>query len=321
MVVVLLDLFSVTLARFRRSIYRDQSRPENVTVDEETWLTKRFEEHRGRLRTVATRMLGSSSEADDAVQEAWLRFSRADTATVDNLGSWLTTVVSRVCLNMLQARRAHPEVPLETAVSEPADGADPEEEALLADSIGIALLVVLDTLSPAERVALVLHDMFGVPFEDIGPIVGRSVPASRQLASRARRRVRGAASKESDRVRQAQLVEAFLAASRNGDFDALLAILDPDVVMRADEAAANMGVDAEIRGATNILTFRKVGGAQPALVDGQPGAVWMPGGKPRVVIRFTIGANRKIAGIELVADPVRLSQIDLVVPDNVTPHW
>lgn len=210
--------------------------------------------------------------------------------------------------------------PLEAAFAEPAGGADPEQEALLADSIGLALLVVLDTLSPAERVALVLHDMFGVPFDEIGSIVGRSPGAARQLASRARRRVRGGASEGSDRVRQAQLVEAFLAASRNGDFNALLALLDPDVVLRADEAAAKMGVAAEIRGAAGVLTFsRRAGGAQPALVDGQPGAVWMPGGQPRVVFRFTASGGT-ISGIELIADRERLSQIDLVLPGSPTTN-
>ena len=201
-------------------------------MNEDAWLAERFEEHRARLGAVANRMLGSPHEADDAVQEAWLRFSRSDTSSVENLGSWLTTVISRVCLNMLQARRSRPETPAspdmpEPAVS-PATRSDPEHEALLADSIGLALLVVLDTLSPPERVALVLHDMFGMPFEEIAPIIGRTAPAARQLASRARRRVRGHGAPEGcDRVRQATLVEAFLAASRNGDFNALLAHSTP----------------------------------------------------------------------------------------------
>jgi RNA polymerase sigma factor (sigma-70 family) len=302
-------------------------------MNEDAWLAERFEEHRARLGAVANRMLGSPHEADDAVQEAWLRFSRSDTSSVENLGSWLTTVISRVCLNMLQARRSRPETPASPDMPEPAASpatrSDPEHEALLADSIGLALLVVLDTLSPPERVALVLHDMFGMPFEEIAPIIGRTAPAARQLASRARRRVRGHGAPEGcDRVRQATLVEAFLAASRNGDFNALLALLDPGVVLRADEAAANMGVAAEILGAPDVAAFfRRAGGARPALVNGQPGAVWMPGGQPRVVFRFTISDN-KIIGIELAAAPERLSHIDLVVPvpaplgaaESVQPH-
>ena len=289
-------------------------------MDEGARMAQRFEEHRGRLRAVASRMLGSAVDADDAVQEAWLRFSRSDTSAVENLGSWLTTVVSRVCLNMLQARRSRLEAPAGLELPEPPAGsdarADPENEALLADSIGLALLVVLDTLTPAERVALVLHDMFGVPFEEIGPVVGRSTPAARQLASRARRRVRGGAPEDSDRVRQARLVDAFLAASRNGDFAALFALLDPEVVLRADAAAAKLGVDAEVRGAADVVTFSgRAGGARPALVDGQPGAVWMPGGRPRVVFTFTV-SHGKITGIELVADPGRLRQTDLVLTDS-----
>jgi hypothetical protein len=225
-----------------------------------------------------------------------------------------------VDLNMLQARRSRLETPAGPDMPElpanPAAGSDPEQEALLADSVGLALLVVLDTLTPAERIALVLHDMFGVPFEEIAPIVARTAPAARQLASRARRRVRGReAPEDSDRVRQAMLVEAFLAAFRKGDFNALLALLDPDVVLRADEAAAKMGVAAEVRGAADVAAFsRRAGGAQPALVNGQPGAVWMPGGQPRVVFSFTVSDN-KIIGIELVAIPERLSHSDLVVPD------
>jgi RNA polymerase sigma-70 factor (ECF subfamily) len=272
------------------------------------------------MRAVATRLLGSASEADDALQEAWLRFSRSDTGAVENLGSWLTTVVSRVCLNMLQARRSRPGTPgdadLPEPTAEPTVGSDPEHEAVLAESIGLALLVVLDTLAPAERIALVLHDMFGVPFEEIAPVVGRSTPAARQLASRARRRLRGRpAPGDADRVRQATLVEAFLAASRSGDLDGLLPLLDPDVVLRADEAAAKLGVAAEVRGTAGVATFsRRAGGARPALVDGQPGAVWMPEGRPRVVFSFTVSGDR-IVGIDLVADPARLSRIDLVVPD------
>src|SRR5215213_8287712 len=203
------------------------------------WLAQRFEEHRTRLTAVANRMLGSASEADDAVQEAWLRLSRSDADSIENLGSWLTTVLSRVCLNILQARRSRPEVPLGPDVPEPAvgrtAGSDPEREALLAETIGLGLLIVLDTLSPPERVAFVLHDMFGVPFEQIAPILGRNAAATRQLASRARRRVqRQDASHDADRLRHAKLVEAFLAAARNGEFDRLLELLDPDVVLTAD---------------------------------------------------------------------------------------
>jgi len=215
------------------------------------WLADQFEAHRTRLRTVAFRMLGSKSEADDAVQETWLRLSRTDTSGVENLGGWLTTVVGRVCLDMLRSRKSRREQPLEPSVVEP--NADPEHEVVLADSIGLALLVVLETLSPAERVAFVLHDMFGMRFEDIAPIVGRSEIAARQLASRARRRVQGAgATADSDLRRRREIVDAFLAASRGGDFDALLALLDPEVVLRADAAAVQIGADEEIHGAPEV---------------------------------------------------------------------
>jgi RNA polymerase sigma-70 factor (ECF subfamily) len=287
-------------------------------MNENAWLAERFEDHRGRLKAVASRMLGSSTEADDAVQETWLRFSRADTTTVDNLGGWLTTVVSRVCLNMLQARRSRPAVPadpdLPDSVDSPISDSDPEQEAIVADSVGLALLVVLDTLTPAERVALVLHDMFGVPFDDIGPIVGRSAPAARQLASRGRRRVRGHTAPEaSDRARQAHLVEAFIAAARNGDFEGLLALLDPGIVFRADETAVSMGAPPEVRGAAGAAQFlRRARGALPALVDGMPGAVWAPRGRLRVVLRFAVGGG-KITGVDAVADADDLSRIDLVL--------
>jgi len=287
-------------------------------MSEDRWLAERFEEHRGRLRAVAARMLGSGTEADDALQEAWLRFSRADTSGVENLGSWLTTVVSRVCLDMLQDRRRRRAVPVEDELAEPpADdhpARSPEEEALMADSIGLALLVVLDSLSPAERVALVLHDMFGVPFDDIAPIVGRNATATRQLASRARRRVRGrGAAQHTDRLRQASLVEAFLAAARRGDFEGLLAVLDPDVVLRADEEAVRAGAPAEVRGAVEVAGFLRIArGARPALVDGQPGVVWAPGGRPRVVLRFTVDDGRVVA-VDAVADHDALGRIDLVM--------
>jgi len=218
-------------------------------------LARRFEAHRTRLTTLATRMLGSAEEADDAVQETWLRLSRTDSEAIENLGAWLTTVLSRVCLNVLQARRIRPEVPLEPELDDPVaqDETDPQHEALLADSIGLALLVVLDTLAPAERVAFVLHDMFGVSFDEIGPIVGRSTPAARQLASRARRRVRQEdQDPETNRLQQAKLVDAFLAAARDGDFERLLGVLDPEIVLTADPVAAQIGVAPELRGATAV---------------------------------------------------------------------
>jgi RNA polymerase sigma factor (sigma-70 family) len=277
-------------------------------------LAERFEEHRGRLTAVAYRMLGSWTEAEDAVQDAWLRLNRADAGAVENLGAWLTTVVSRVCLNALQARRAHPEVPLVPELPEPAEGAaaDPEREALLADSIGMALLIVLDMLTPAERVAFVLHDLFALPFDEIAPIVGRSSAATRQLASRARRRVQGAdADPEVDRRRQQAVVAAFLAATRKGDFGALLSLLDPDVVLRADGTAVGLGAPAESRGAAAVAGFvRRATGARLTLIDGVPGAVWMPGGRPRVALRFTI-AGGKVIAIEAVADPERLGALEL----------
>lgn len=264
-------------------------------------------------------MLGSLSEADDAVQEAWLRLSHSDTSGVENLGGWLTTIVARVCLDMLRSRKSRREEPLGVHVPEPIvrreDGIDPEHEALLADSVGLALLVVLETLAPAERVAFVLHDMFDVPFDEIAPIVGRSPAAARQLASRARRRVqRAATGPKADLTRQREVVDAFLAASRGGDFDALLAVLDPDVVLRADRAAVQLGSSKEVRGAAAVAkTFSgRARFAQPALVNGAVGLVWAPGGQPRVVFGFTI-ARGKIVEIDLVADPDRLRQLDLAV--------
>jgi RNA polymerase sigma-70 factor (ECF subfamily) len=282
-------------------------------------LTEHFEEHRERLRAIAQRILGSASEADDAVQEAWLRFSRTDTSTVDNLGGWLTTVVSRVCLTMLQARRTHPQPSVIADAPEPAapvDESDPEHEALLADSIGLALLVVLDTLSPAERVAFVLHDVFAIPFDQIAPIVERSTPATRQLASRARTRVqRRDADGETDRLRQATLVDAFLAAAREGDFDALLEVLDPDVVLRADEHAVELGADPERRGAEAVAQFgRFARGAKRAVLDGDASAVWIHQGELKVVYAFTIG-ERAITAIDLIADPERLEALDLVIAE------
>ena len=291
---------------------------------EHEWLAERFEEHRGHLRAVAYRMLGSRSEADDAVQEAWLRLSRADTSGVENLRGWLTTVVARLCLDMLRSRTARPEEPLEGSAHAPEPlasgdaGSDPEHDALLADSVGLALLVVLETLAPAERVAFVLHDMFDLRFDEIAPIVGRSPAAARQLASRARRRVQGATTtRGADVPRQRQLVDAFLAASRGGDFAALLAVLDPEVVLRADPAAVQMGAAAEVRGAQAVAdTFKgRARAAQPALVNGAAGLVWYTGGQPHVVFQFTTTGG-KIVAIDLVADPARLRQLDVVVLDK-----
>ena len=287
-------------------------------MDEHDWLTEQFEANRSHLRAVAYRMLGSLSEADDAVQESWLHLSRADTSGVKNLGGWLTTVVARVCLDLLRSRKARREESLEASPLEPItsreEGIDPEQEMLLADSVGLALLVVLDTLNPAERLAFVLHDLFDVPFDEIAPIVGRSETATRQLASRARRRVRGGATAEdADLTRQRAVIDAFLAASRNGDFDALLALLDPDVVFRVG-AAVSVGAAREVRGAAAVAQqfAGRARAAQPALVNGAAGLVWAPGGEPRVVFSFTL-ADGKIAAIDLIADPARLRQLDLTV--------
>ena len=288
---------------------------------EHEWLTERLEEKRTHLRAVAYRILGSATEADDAVQEAWLRLNRSDTSGVENLGGWLTTVVARVSLDMLRSRRSRREEPLGVHLPASArgseDGPDPEREALLGDSVGLALLVVLETLVPAERVAFVLHDMFGVSFDEIGPIVGRSPSAARQLASRARRRVQGASVPESVLPRQREVVDAFLAASRGGDLDALLAVLDPDVVARADSTAVRMGALREVHGAAAVAdTFSgRARAARPALVNGGPGLVWAQRGRPTVVFGFTI-THGKIVEIDLVADPERLRQLDLATLDG-----
>ncbi|MGO4722970.1 MULTISPECIES: sigma-70 family RNA polymerase sigma factor [unclassified Inquilinus] len=284
-------------------------------------LLQRFEAQRAQLRGVAYRMLGSLSEAEDAVQEAWLRLSRAGADGVDNLGGWLTTVVGRVCLDMLRSRKSRREDPIEDGEPEPAAGhrvpPDPEQEALLADSIGLAMLVVLQTLAPAERVAFVLHDMFDLTFDEIGPIVGRSAVATRQLASRARRRVRGTgAAPEADRNRQRGIVEAFLAAARGGDLGGLLAVLDPDVVLRPDTAAIRAGASGDVRGAVPIAGFfsGKAQEARAALVDGAVGAVVAPGGRLLLVLGFTIRGGR-IVEIRVTADPESLGRIDLAVLD------
>ncbi len=287
-------------------------------MDEHEWLAERFEAKRTHLRAVAYRMLGSLSEADDAVQESWLRLSRSDTRDVENLGGWLTTIVARVCLDMLRSRNSRREEPL-GAHPDPIvgreDGIDPEHEALVADSVGLALLVVLEKLAPAERVAFVLHDMFDLPFNEIAPIVGRSPAAARQLASRARRRVKGTATvPNADLARQREVIDAFLAASRGGDFTALLAVLDPDVVLRADRAAVDAGASQEVRGAAAVAeTFSgRARAAQPALVNGAVGLVWAPGGRPRVVFDFRI-TRGKIVEIDILADPERLRHLDLTV--------
>ena len=287
-------------------------------MDENDWLAERFEADRPRLRAVAYRMLGSRSEADDAVQEAWLRLSRADTSDVENLSGWLTTVVARVCLDLLRSRKSRRETSLESEASEPIagpeSGHDPERDALLADSVGLAMLVVLETLAPAERVAFVLHDLFDLRFDEIAPIVGRTPTAARQLASRARRRLQAAgAVRDPDRARHRAVVDAFLAASRGGDLTALLAVLDPDVMLRADRAAVQTGAQEEVRGAKAVAeTFvGRARAAQPALVNGEPGLVWAHGGRPRVVFGFTI-ANGRIIAIELFANPERIGRTALV---------
>lgn len=279
-------------------------------------LAARFEAERPRLRAVAYRMLGGLNEADDAVQETWLRLSRADTSAVANRSGWLTTVVARVCLDMLRARAARREEPLDSpradSVVRHADGSDPEHEALLADSVGLALLVVLDTLTPAERLAFVLHDVFAVPFDEIAPLVARSPDAARKLASRARRRVRGAApNPDADRAQQRAVVAAFLTAARNGDFAALLAVLDPDVVLRSDQA----GVPREVRGAAAVAQSAVAGGAraaQPALVNGAVGVIVAPRGRLLMVLRFTI-TDGVIVAIDAIAAPERLHQLELAV--------
>ena len=294
------------------------------SMDKDEWLAKRFEENRGHLRAVAYRMLGSLTEADDAVQEAWLRLSRSDTSGIENLGGWLTTVVARVCLDVLRSRKSRREEPLDVHVPDPIvsreDGFDPEREALLAGSVGLALLVVLEMLAPAERLAFVLHDIFAVPFDEIAPIMGRTPAAARQLASRARRRVRGSVPvPDADLARQRKVVDAFLAAARNRDFDALLAILDPDVVLRADRGAVPPGASRVLRGARAVaeqaLAFAGlVGITRPALVNGAAGIVAFDlHGRPFSVMGFTVTRER-IFEIDILADPARLSRLDLAVP-------
>ena len=283
-------------------------------------LAGRFEADRSRLQAVARRLLGSHVEAEDAVQEAWLRLQRTESESVDDLSAWLTTVVSRICLDRLRTRQARPEGPVEDAAppDSPTLEAGPEQEAVLADSIGSALLVVLERLSPGERVAFVLHDVFAVPFENVASVLDRSPEAVRQLASRARRRVQGVdPSSGFDPLRQRQLVEAFLAAARGGDFDGLLAVLDPDVVLRPDPAALRMGSLRETHGANAVATAL-AGGAQAArlaLVNGTPALVWSPGGITRGVIDFHVAAGRIVA-LDVTGDPARISELEIVLLDN-----
>ncbi|NUP24446.1 MAG: sigma-70 family RNA polymerase sigma factor [Streptomyces sp.] len=295
-------------------------------TDEDDFLAQRFETHRGHLRAVAHRMLGSAAEADDAVQEAWFRVSRSDTTRVDNLGGWLTTVVGRVCLDMLRSRKSRAELPLDPAAPPPtapaapalasATAADPEQDALLADSVGVALLVVLDTLTPSERLAFVLHDLFGVSYDEVGAVVDRTPAAARQLASRARRRVRGAEVPETDAAgqrRQWEIVDAFLAAARDGDFDGLLDVLDPDVVARS-EAGVTTGAAAVARGASTFgsaaLAARPALVSRHALIDGAAGVVVLVAGQLERALKFAFVRDR-IAVIDIVTDPARLSRLDI----------
>jgi RNA polymerase sigma factor (sigma-70 family) len=293
-------------------------------MDDHDWLTQRFEEHRAHLRAVAYRMLGSLSEADDAVQETWLRLDRAGTSDVENLGGWLTTVVSRLCLNRLRSRKSRREESLDVYVPDPIvrreDELDPEHEAELVDSVGLALLVVLDTLAPVERLAFVLHDMFALPFDEIATIVGRSPAASRQLASRARRRVQGAATPDVDLARQREVVDAFFAAARGGDFDALVAVLDPEVVLRSDGGVSRPSVSVVVQGADAVaeraLTFSRLSPfVRPAVVNGVAGVVVAPGDRPVSIMAFTVRAGR-IVEIHSLSDPERLRDLELPVLDG-----
>jgi RNA polymerase sigma-70 factor (ECF subfamily) len=293
-------------------------------MDDNDWLARQFDANRPHLRSVAYKMLGSLSEADDAVQDTWIRLSRTDAAEIENLGGWLTTVTARVCLNMLRSRESRREESLTVRVPDPIvsneRGLDPEDQALLADSVGLALLVVLETLTPAERLSFVLHDMFAMPFEDIAPIVDRSPAAARQLASRARRRVQGSAVPDADLSRQREVVDAFLAAARSGDFEALLEVLDPDIVLRADSGGAMVAASRELRGAAEVakqaLAFRRfAAGSRVALVNGAVGVVNLQDGKPFAVMGITV-AGGKIVELDILADPERLSRLDLAVLDT-----
>src|SRR6516225_4765773 len=292
-------------------------------MTESDWLAEGFEKNRARLRAVAYRMLGSLPEADDAVQEAWLRLSRSDASGVDNLGAWLTTIVARVCLNMLRSRKARREDPMGVHVPDPvisrADGTNPEDEALLADSVGLALQVVLETLAPAERLAFVLHDMFDLPFDEIAPMVGRSPATARQLASRARRRVRGADVQAPDRDigRQREVVDAFFAAAHHGDLDALVAVLDPDVVLRSDGGTAHPDASVVLRGAAAVagralVIAQPSVSKRPVLVNGAAGVVVTLGGQLYGVMGFTVSRG-KIVEIDVIIDPERLRRVDVAV--------
>jgi RNA polymerase sigma-70 factor (ECF subfamily) len=295
-------------------------------MTEPDWLAEGFEKNRARLRAVAYRMLGSFAEAEDAVQEAWLRLSRSDASGVDNLGAWLTTIVARVCLNVLRSRKTRREEPMGVHVPDPvigrADGTTPEDEALLADSVGLALQVVLETLTPAERLAFVLHDMFDLPFDQIAPMVGRSPAMARQLASRARRRLQGAdiQATDPDIARQREVVDAFFAAAHRGDFDALVAVLDPDVVLRSDGGTARPDASVVLHGAAAVAG-RTLTAAQPsalrrpALVNGAAGVVVIVSGQPVAVMGFTVSRG-KIAEIDAIVDPERLRRLDLAVLDD-----
>jgi RNA polymerase sigma factor (sigma-70 family) len=301
--------------------YHDEAKERKVTMGQSDWLAERFETHRSHLRAVAYRMLGSLSEADDAVQESWLRLSQSD-RSVENLGGWLTTVVARICLDMLRSRKSRQEEPLEPPISQIkmnlVNWLDPEQEAMMADSVGRALLVVLDTLPPAERLAFVLHDVFAMPFEEIAPIVGRSLVAAKKLASRARLRVQGASRiSNADLVRQRKVIEAFLAASRTGDMNALLAVLDPKIVRQADRMALPPGADTKVHGADNVVreTVTNSGLAQfarIAVVNGTVGLIVVLRRRLRLVLSFTI-RDEKIVEIEVIADPVRLRRAKLSV--------
>ena len=293
-------------------------------MDERDWLTERFQQHRGHLRAVAYRMLGSATEADDALQEAWLRIRDQDPGSVENMQAWLTTVVGRVCLNMLRSRRARREELSEVHVPDPVvtlgDTVDPEQEAILADSVGLAMLVVLDTLAPAERLAFVLHDVFGVPFADIATVLDRSEAAAQQLASRARRRVQGSPEPDADLARQREVVDAFFAASRDGDFDALVAVLDPDVELRIDGGVLREEASLILRGADAVAAHTATYSelypfVRPALVNGAAGAVVAPAGRLFSVMAFTV-TNGKITAIEALVDPERLAQLDLHLPGS-----
>lgn len=296
-------------------------------MDERGWLVDQFEANRANLQAMAYRMLGSLNEAEDAVQESWLRLSRADTSGVEDLGRWLTTVVARVCLDMLRSRKSRRENPLDTDTDAPQpiasreDQLDPEHEALLADSVGLALLVVLETLAPAERLAFVLHDLFAMPFEEIAPLVGRTPTAARKLASRARRRVQGVDMvREADVSGKREVVEAFLEASRGGDIQALLALLDPEVVVRTDSAAVPPGAPTEVRGAAAVLQQAihfagRARFAQLALVNGSVGAVIAPRGHLLLVATVEV-KDARIVEIEIIADPERLRQLDLAILDG-----